>query len=58
VLVIARKLMLLDYAAVDVRTLLGFAALLLSFGGLYWLIAHADARRQVAGRPEQGQGVT
>jgi uncharacterized membrane protein (DUF373 family) len=52
VLVIARKLMLLDYATVEVRTLLGFAALLLALGGLYWLIAHSDARLQGAKRPE------
>jgi len=51
VLVIARKLMLLDYATVDVRTLLGFAALLLALGGLYWLISHADARRQGVSSP-------
>jgi uncharacterized membrane protein (DUF373 family) len=53
VLVIARKLTLLDYATVDVRTLLGFAALLLALGGLYWLIAHSDARQQAASKPEQ-----
>jgi uncharacterized membrane protein (DUF373 family) len=53
VLVITRKVMLLDYATVEVRTLLGFAALLLALGGLYWLIAHADARRQAASKPEQ-----
>jgi uncharacterized membrane protein (DUF373 family) len=46
VLVIARKLMLLDYATADVRTLLGFAALLLALGGLYWMISHSDARQQ------------
>jgi hypothetical protein len=28
------------------RTLLGFADLLLALGGLYWLIAHGDARRR------------
>ncbi len=53
VLVIARKLMLLDYAAADVRTLLGYAALLLALGGLYWLISHSDARQQAASKPEQ-----
>jgi uncharacterized membrane protein (DUF373 family) len=46
VLVIVRKLMLLDYGTVEVRTLLGYAGLLLALGGLYWLVAHADARRQ------------
>jgi uncharacterized membrane protein (DUF373 family) len=44
ILVIARKLMLLDYAAVDVQLLLGFGGLLLALGGLYWLISHSDAR--------------
>ena len=52
ILVIARKLMLLDYPTVDVRILLGFAALLLALGGLYWMISHSDARHQTASRPE------
>ena len=52
VLVIARKLILLDYATADLRILLGFAALLLALGGLYWLIAHGDARRAAAAKPE------
>jgi uncharacterized membrane protein (DUF373 family) len=45
VLVIARKLMLLDYTTTSVQTLLGFAALLLALGGLYWLIGSGDSRR-------------
>jgi uncharacterized membrane protein (DUF373 family) len=45
VLVIARKLMLLDYATANVQALLGFAALLLALGTLYWLIGSGDARR-------------
>jgi uncharacterized membrane protein (DUF373 family) len=45
VLVIARKLILLDYGAVSVSTLLGFAVLLLALGVLYWLIVSSDARR-------------
>jgi uncharacterized membrane protein (DUF373 family) len=45
VLVIARKLILLDYAAVNLATLLGYAVLLLALGGLYWLIVSSDARR-------------
>jgi len=45
VLVIARKLMLLDYATTSVESLLGFAGLLLALGALYWLIAAGDARR-------------
>ena len=52
ILVIARKLMLLDYAAVEVRTLLGYAGLLLALGGLYWLVSHSDARHHVAIKPE------
>jgi uncharacterized membrane protein (DUF373 family) len=55
VLVIARKLMLLDYAATSVDMLLGFAALLLSLGALYWLIMAGDARRlHQQGRTEDG----
>ena len=46
ILVIVRKLMLLDYTSVETRTLLGYAGLLLALGGLYWLVAHADARHQ------------
>ncbi len=53
VLVLARKLMLLDYASVEVRTLLGFSALLLALGGLYWLIANADRRRASATESER-----
>ena len=52
ILVIVRKLMLLDYAIVEVRTLLGFAALLLALGGLYWLVSHSDARHLGAKKPE------
>ena len=53
ILVIVRKLMLLDYAAVDVRTLLGFAGMLLALGGLYWLVSHSDAGHQAASKQEQ-----
>ncbi len=48
ILVVVRKLMLLDYASVEVRTVLGFAGLLLALGGLSWLVAHSDARHQAA----------
>jgi uncharacterized membrane protein (DUF373 family) len=48
ILVIVRKLMLLDYATVDVRTLLGFAGMLLALGALYWLVSHSDARHRAA----------
>jgi uncharacterized membrane protein (DUF373 family) len=48
ILVIARKLMLQDYAAVDYASLLGFGGLLLALGALYWLIADGDRRRAQA----------
>src|SRR5262245_793383 len=48
ILVIVRKLMLLDYAATDVPILLGFAGLLLALGALYWLVSHSDARHHAA----------
>jgi uncharacterized membrane protein (DUF373 family) len=51
VLVIARKLMLLDYAAVSIETMLGFAALLLALGALYWLIVSSDVRRSPPAGP-------
>jgi uncharacterized membrane protein (DUF373 family) len=44
-LVVARKLMLLDYAAVGIQTLLGFAALLVALAAAYWLITRGDAHR-------------
>jgi uncharacterized membrane protein (DUF373 family) len=53
VLVIARKLMLRDFEALDYTTLLGFGGLLLALGGLYWLIADADRRRAVSERVKQ-----
>jgi len=46
ILVIVRKLMLLDYTSAEMRTLLGYAGLLLALGALYWLVAHADTRHQ------------
>jgi len=45
ILVIMRKLMLLDYETITVQMMLGFAALLLSLGALYWLIMSGDAHR-------------
>ncbi len=45
ILVIARKLMLLDYSEAGAETLLGFGGLLLALGGLYWLISNADLHR-------------
>ena len=45
ILVIARKLMLRDFEALDFQTLLGFGGLLLALGALYWLICDGDRRR-------------
>jgi uncharacterized membrane protein (DUF373 family) len=55
ILVIARKLMLQDYAAVDYESLLGFGGLLLALGGLYWLICDGDRRRAQAASRELTQ---
>jgi uncharacterized membrane protein (DUF373 family) len=54
ILVVVRKLMLLDYAAAELRTLLGFAGLLLALGALYWVVSHSDARHREAIKPESG----
>ena len=48
ILVIARKLMLQDFEALDYESLLGFGGLLLALGGLYWLISDGDRRRAQA----------
>ncbi|MBV8133535.1 MAG: phosphate-starvation-inducible PsiE family protein [Alphaproteobacteria bacterium] len=45
IIVLARKLVLLDYAAASMETLLGLGALALSLGGLYWLISDGERRR-------------
>jgi uncharacterized membrane protein (DUF373 family) len=41
IIVIARKLILLDYAKVTLETLLGLGGLALALGLLYWLLSHA-----------------
>ena len=46
IMVLARKLVLLDYAAVSVETLLGLGGLALALGGLYWLISDGEQRRR------------
>ena len=51
-LVVARKLMLYDFVALDFQTLLGFGGLLLALGGLYWLISDGDRRRANGAPPE------
>jgi uncharacterized membrane protein (DUF373 family) len=53
ILVIARKLMLRDFEALDFETLLGFGGLLLSLGALYWLICDGDRRRARAIEQQQ-----
>lgn len=45
ILVVARKLMLVDFSAIQAQTLLGFGGLLVALGGLYWMIADGDRRR-------------
>ena len=47
IIVLARKLVLLDYATATVETLLGLGGLALSLGGLYWLISDGEQRRRV-----------
>ena len=46
IIVLARKLILLDYAAASVETLLGLGGLALALGGLYWLISDGEQRRR------------
>jgi uncharacterized membrane protein (DUF373 family) len=46
IIVLARKLVLLDYAATSVETLLGLSGLALALGGLYWLISDGEQRRR------------
>jgi len=55
ILVVARKLMLTDFATAEVQLLLGFGGLLLALGGLYWLISDGD-RRRPSGSPETRGG--
>ena len=55
VLVVARKLMLLDFSAADFQTLLGFGGLLLALGGLYWLISNGDRQRPAPATDFDGQ---
>jgi uncharacterized membrane protein (DUF373 family) len=55
ILVVARKLMLRDFEALDYQTLLGFGGLLLALGALYWLISDGDRRRGPADQAENDQ---
>jgi uncharacterized membrane protein (DUF373 family) len=45
IIVIARKLILLDYATTGLNTLLGLGGLALSLGALYWLLTDVERRR-------------
>jgi uncharacterized membrane protein (DUF373 family) len=58
ILVIARKLMLRDFEALDFETLLGFGGLLLALGALYWLICDGDRRRAHAAARESKDAAT
>jgi uncharacterized membrane protein (DUF373 family) len=53
IIVLARKLVLLDYAAASMETLLGLGGLALSLGGLYWLISNGEQSRRGSGSPIQ-----
>jgi uncharacterized membrane protein (DUF373 family) len=53
IIVIARKLILLDYATTDLRNLLALGGLALALGALYWLLSEIERRRQAAGLPEE-----
>jgi uncharacterized membrane protein (DUF373 family) len=45
ILVVSRKLMIIEFSGTDAKTLLGFGGLLLALGGLYWLISDGDRRQ-------------
>jgi uncharacterized membrane protein (DUF373 family) len=51
IVVIARKLILLDYSTVTWQTLLGLGGLALVLGALYWLLSEVESRRRTAGLP-------
>lgn len=53
IIVIARKLILLDYAKTDLDTLLGLGGLALALGLLYWLLSHAAAPPFAAGTADR-----
>jgi uncharacterized membrane protein (DUF373 family) len=52
IIVIARKLILLDYAKTGIDTLLGLGGLALSLGALYWLLSDIERRRPPVVREE------
>ena len=51
ILVVTRKLMLMDFTTITAQSLLGFGGLLLALGALYWLICDVDRRRASANAP-------
>ena len=51
ILVIVRKLILLDYKTASLEMLLGFGGLALALGVLYWLLADGDHRHRSAEPP-------
>jgi uncharacterized membrane protein (DUF373 family) len=53
IIVIARKLILLDYATTDAPNLLALGGLALALGALYWLLSEIERRRRAAGLPEE-----
>lgn len=52
IIVIARKLILLDYAAASLQTLLGLGGLALALGALYWLLSNIERHDHVTGLSE------
>ena len=48
IIVIARKIILIDYSTVSWSTLLGFGGLALALGALYWLLSEIDSRHRAA----------
>jgi len=46
IIVLARKLVLLDYTTASRETLLGLGGLALFLGGLYWLISDGEQRKR------------
>lgn len=53
ILVIARKLILLDYKSVHLEMLAGFGGLALALGVLHWLLADSERRRHGAEPPSE-----
>ncbi|MGH7113816.1 MAG: phosphate-starvation-inducible PsiE family protein, partial [Stellaceae bacterium] len=56
IIVIARKLILLNYEKVAMDTLLGLGGLALSLGALYWLLTDVEHRRRPSAPPERTAG--